>query len=92
LKELEEIIKDFNTKNQKHKKILKLFADKSIFIFQFLRIFKVNRDFIEAKSEFYNFYDEIIEDFLVTKYYDAIRNYLTKKDFSKEKIKLNFNC
>ena len=92
LKELEEIIKDFNTKNQKHKKILKLFADKSIFIFQFLRIFKVNRDFIEAKSEFYNFYDEIVEDFLVTKYYDAIRSYLTKKDFSKEKIKLNFNC
>ena len=58
-----------------------------------MRIFKADKDKINGELwEFYNIYDEITKGFLVTKYYDAIRNYLTKKDFSEEKIKLNFNC
>ncbi len=92
LEEIEKIFQNFNTKDQEQRKILKSFADKSIFIFQFLRLFKVDKEKIEWDLwDFYHFYDEMVENFLITKHYDAIRNYLTKKDFSEEKIKLKFD-
>ncbi len=88
-----EVIKDnFGTKDKEHRKTLKAFADKAIFIFWFLRIFKVDKDKIDWETgEFYEKYYEFTQKFFVTKYYDAIRNYLTKKDFSEEKIKLKFD-
>lgn len=93
LDEIETILQNFDTKDQEQRKVLKAFADKSIFIFQFLRLFKVDKEKIELDLwDFYHFYDEMVEKFLITKHYDAIRNYLKKKDFSEEKIKLNFNC
>jgi CRISPR-associated protein Cpf1 len=48
----------------------------------------------ESKDKDYDFYNTleyIIIDYPATKWYDAIRNYLTKKPFSEEKIKLNFD-
>lgn len=93
LEEIEKILSDFNRKDKEQRKVLKAFADKTIFIFQFLKLFKVDKEKIDWELwDFYEFYDEMIEKFLITKHYDTIRNYLTKKDFSEEKIKLNFNC
>ncbi|MDR2541681.1 MAG: hypothetical protein LBD11_08320 [Candidatus Peribacteria bacterium] len=41
-------------------------------------------------SDLYNEINRIIAEFPLSKYYDAIRNYLTKKPFSQDKMKLNF--
>jgi CRISPR-associated protein Cpf1 len=57
-----------------------------------LKVFKVKADIGLELSEIYNEIDRIIAEFPLTKQYDAIRNYLTKKPFSEEKMKLNFDC
>lgn len=37
-------------------------------------------------------YDELLEDYPLPKWYDMIRAYLTRKPYSQEKLKLNFDC
>ncbi len=44
----------------------------------------------ETDDLFYDFIDQYFERSVLLKYYNAFRNYLTKKPYSKEKIKLNF--
>jgi CRISPR-associated protein Cpf1 len=44
----------------------------------------------EIDNAFYNKFDEYYNDCEIIKYYNEFRNFLTKKQFSKDKIKLNF--
>jgi CRISPR-associated protein Cpf1 len=75
------------------KDTIKNLGDQAISLLRFLKVFKVQADKIPGEfAEVYNDLDRIIAEFPITKHYDALRNYLTKKPFSQEKIKLNFDC
>ncbi len=95
-KSKEDLIKiqnSFDKNNQEHKTIIKNFADKSIEVLRFIKIFRVDTSKrVEEISDFNKEIDVLIQDFDVTRFYDLIRNYLTKKPFSIEKMKLNFDC
>ena len=78
--------------NKTQKDSIKTLGDQAIFLLRFLKVFKVKADSGLDLSEIYNKIDHIIANFPLTKQYDAIRNYLTKKPFSEEKMKLNFDC
>jgi CRISPR-associated protein Cpf1 len=71
---------------------IKNLGDQAIFLFRFLKVFRVKVDAGLDTSELYNEIDALIDNVPLTKQYDAIRNYLTKKPFSEEKMKLNFDC
>lgn len=48
---------------------------------------------VEKDALFYGTFDPLYEELQhVTNLYDMVRNFCTKKPFSTEKIKLNFNC
>lgn len=75
--------------------IVKNYADASLRIFQLMKYLAIDeRD--ESKitgqldTNFYAELDEYAENFEFIKYYNAFRNFVTKKPFSDEKIKLNF--
>ena len=90
---LEQIIPIFDKKNIKHKKILKVFADRCLQIVNFLKTFKAQQDKVSGElGHFYSSYGEIDINYPISKHYDSIRNYITKKPYSEEKIKLNFDC
>lgn len=102
-KELESLIsqKDFLV-NEKAKVIIKNFADNFLWIYQLGKYFAVEKkrgwdNNYELDSFFYNhinfgfkdkFYDNAYED--IVQKYNLFRNYLTKKPYSEDKWKLNF--
>lgn len=84
----------FSRKKQEIEAI-KNYADASLAIFQMMKYFALNdKDRANAPSqlstEFYARYDEYCKDFEFIKYYNALRNFITKKPFDENKIKLNF--
>ena len=91
---LEKIVDWFDKTNSKHKNNLKLFADKNLDILRYLRLFRVDPSKLiwGELSGLYNDFDKIVEEYPIHKLYDVIRNYITKKPYSADKMKLNFNC
>jgi len=53
-------------------------------------MFQVSDESLDQDDQFYPVLQELIKSYHITKSYDAIRNYLTQKPFSEEKMKLNF--
>jgi CRISPR-associated protein Cpf1 len=45
---------------------------------------------VERDTDFYGLIDEFYKDYMPYKFYNTVRNFLTKKPFSQEKIKVNF--
>lgn len=89
--ELREILENFSITNTKHKEILKKYADASRIPAIMLKYFlakKIEKAGID--TDFYNKLHEILEDYQIFEFYDAIRNFVTKKLESPDKIKLNF--
>lgn len=83
----------FDTQNQHHKNTVKVFGDKTIELLRFLKLWRVDvSKWQQETSDFTKEIDLLIQDFDVNRYYDLIRNYVTKKPFSIEKMKLNFDC
>lgn len=88
-----------NAININNKWILKIYLDNFLFIDRFVHFFDLikwswdNKKIIETDydTNFYWHIDEYSLDFKPFKIYNSIRNYLTKKQHSTEKIKLNFN-
>lgn len=95
LKEAEKL-NSFN-KNKKEIEIVKNYCDISLKIYQMMKYFDLGdkekkgtpTDF---STDFYARFDDYYKDYKFIKYYNAFRNYLTKKLYSEEKIKLNFDC
>lgn len=58
-----------------------------------LKRFRVDADKLGfvPESEFYDILEGVLEDYLLPKRYDMIRNYLSKKPYSEAKLKLNFD-
>jgi len=44
----------------------------------------------DYSTEFYNRFDKYYQDFEFRRYYDAIKNFVTKKPSNEDKIKINF--
>ncbi len=76
--------------------IVKNYADASLRIFQvmkYLALDERDRSKISGMpdTDFYAELDEYVKDFLFIKYYNAFRNFITKKPYNEESIKLNFD-
>lgn len=71
--------------------IIKIFLDDILIFDKFIHFFDKSSEIIDFDYNFYDFLEEYSFDFNPFKVYNSIRNYLTKKNYSTEKIKLNFN-
>lgn len=74
--------------------LIKNYADASLCVFQMMKYIAIDeRDMDKIagiSTDFYAELDEYAKDFKFNKYYNAFRNYITKKPFDTDKIKLNF--
>jgi len=92
-----EKLNSFNKNNKEEIAIVKNYCDSALKIYQMMKYFDLGdkekkgtpTDF---STNFYARFDEYYKDYEFIKYYNAFRNYLTKKPYSEEKIKLNFDC
>jgi len=84
--------KSFRKEDQEQKNIIKEFCDAALEVYRMIKYFYIDRsqNSVEVDPIFYNILDPILDDCSVYQYYNEIRNYLTKKPFSQDKIKLNF--
>jgi hypothetical protein len=88
---LHNILKNFSISKKNDREILKKYADESripAIMAKYFLAKKMEKSGIDA--EFYNELHTILEDYKIVEYYDAIRNFITKKLESPEKMKLNF--
>ena len=98
-KELKNKLDDFEKEDAKT--AIKNYADEVLHIYQIAKYFAVEKkrvwlDYYECDPLFYNhnehgyeiFYNDAYEE--IVQVYNKLRNYLTKKPFSQEKWKLNF--
>ncbi len=88
-------LKTFSRKNKEDIAIIKNYADAALCVFQLLKYLALDdKDRKNAPGQlstnFYARYDEYYKDFEFIKYYNAFRNFITKKPFDEDKIKLNF--
>ncbi len=90
-KELLKILPSFDKEKSEHKEILKNFADESRIPFMMLKYFLAKKIHnTETDSEFYNDIDAVFQDCEIFTNYDPIRNFITKKIITSDKMKLNF--
>jgi hypothetical protein len=98
LKETEKInwgnLSQKNKKEELYKKEIekvKQYADVSLDIYQMLKYFVLGgKDAPIGSDLFYGEFNDYYQDLEFSRYYNALRNYITKKSFSLDKIKLNF--
>jgi len=96
-KDLEKEAENLNSFSRKKEEItvVKNYCDASLRIYQMMKYFaleaKKQEDIpSDFSTEFYNRFDEYYKDFEFVRYYNAIRNFVTKKPSNKDKIKINF--
>lgn len=75
--------------------VVKNYADASLRVFQLMKYLAIDeRDkgkiTGQLNTDFYAQLDEYAKDFEFIKYYNAFRNFVSKKPFNENKIKLNF--
>src|SRR3989338_7861252 len=75
--------------------VIKNYADAGLGIFQMMKFFSLDdKDRKntpgQLSTNFYAEYDGYYKDFEFIKYYNEFRNFITKKPFDEDKIKLNF--
>lgn len=81
---------------EKQIEIIKNYLDSNLNIFRMMKYFALEKgkENLEAKYEnnenFYNEFKKFYLDNEIITYYNEFRNFLTKKPFSQDKIKLNF--
>ena len=96
-KDLVEQAESLNSFSRKKEEIIlvKNHCDAALRIYQMMKYFaleaKKQDDIpLDYSTEFYNRFNEYYQDFKFIRYYDAIRNFVTKKPSNEDKIKLNF--
>ncbi len=96
--ELQKVLNwNFNKSNSEHKQLIKDYLDTVIEIEKLLRIFSIwkgkEQEELELPNkdiQFYNYLQEYL-DLEIHKFYNAVRNYLTKKHYLVDKIRLYFD-
>ncbi|MFA6679734.1 MAG: type V CRISPR-associated protein Cas12a/Cpf1 [Candidatus Methanomethylophilaceae archaeon] len=77
--------------NESEIQALKSFLDSMMYLLHMMKPFYVRED-ADRDLGFYSEFDEVYESFsALIPLYNKIRNYVTKKPFNMEKIKLNFS-
>lgn len=103
-KNFENILHNFNPDRilQEDKVVIKNFSDCVLTIYQMAKYFAVEKKrawntdyeldvfYTDPENGYLKFYDNAYEE--IVQLYNKIRNYLTKKPYSEEKWKLNFEC
>ena len=71
-----------------------MLLDNALYAYRMLKWFKVvtSKLGFVPEGEFYPSLDQLLQDYPLPKWYDMIRNYLTRKPYSQAKLKLNFDC
>ncbi len=73
---------------------VKNYADAALRIYQMMKYLALDEldmaKLTDISTEFYAQLEPYAKDFQLIKYYNAFRNYITKKPFDENKIKLNF--
>lgn len=78
-------------KTEDNKKIIKDKLDSVMDLFHKIKLLEVKDVGIQLESAFYSDFDSIIDELSVfVKLYNKVRNFATKKPYSVDKIKLNF--
>ncbi|MFH1255556.1 MAG: type V CRISPR-associated protein Cas12a/Cpf1, partial [bacterium] len=78
------------------KEKIKNYSDSALAIYQIMKYFALEKgkknleNDYEIDAEFYNKYNNAINEAKTWLYYNEFRNFLTKKPFNEDKIKLNF--
>jgi hypothetical protein len=80
-------IKTFSKKE--HTQFIKEICDAFLSIERMVKFHRV-KEAHEKDDSFYSIIDLYLQETTLNKYYDAFRNYLTKKPFDENKVKLNF--
>ncbi len=88
-------LQSFSKESKKDRAIVKNYSDSALRIFQMSKYFLLSdknqkETPLVLSQEFYSYYDQYYQDFDFIKYYNAFRNYITKKPYNTDKIKLNF--
>lgn len=80
--------------NQDHKNLVKMLFDGILAMYRQIKWFRVDVDKLWFVPEwgFYQDMEQLLTDYPFPKWYDMMRNYLTKKPYSEQKLKLNFDC
>jgi hypothetical protein len=90
---LKKVINSFDPKNEAQKTLVKDFADSALNLIRMAKYFQVKESEVAGtNAHFYNSLAEILESYPCIKWYDTIRNFLTKKPYNQDKLKLNFEC
>ncbi len=79
--------KEFNKKD--HTRLIKKICDSFLAIERMIKYHGVGEE-NEKDDVFYETVDAYVQETVLNQYYNAFRNHLAKKSFSKNKIKLNF--
>ncbi|MDD4530865.1 MAG: type V CRISPR-associated protein Cas12a/Cpf1, partial [Candidatus Gracilibacteria bacterium] len=87
------------TKKEEQIGIIKDYCDGVLNLYRMMKYFALEKDKTLLRNEsdyktddaFYNEFDEYYNDYEIIKYYNEFRNFLTKKPYSKDKVKLNFD-
>ena len=80
--------------SDEEKNRIKKYLDNLLDYYHYCRPLILKEDFMLPKDElFYGTFAPLMEQFgSITAFYDKVRNYVTKKPYSTDKIKLNFQC
>lgn len=93
---IEELLLEKFEKTENQVEIIKNYFDSVLSLYKMTKYFALEKgknkvENLETDNDFYNDYNIYYNDFEIWKDYNLVRNYLTKKQVSKEKFKLNFN-
>ena len=76
--------------NQQEAEKIKVRLDNIMDIYHWMKMFFVDEE-VEKETDFYSEIDDIYEELSpLTSLYNRVRNYVTQKPYSQEKMKLNF--
>jgi low affinity Fe/Cu permease len=88
--------REIENKLQTQANLAKLFLDSCMNLWQSVKIFEITKKFeklyqnYSIEEDFYELVTPFADDYQLSRLYDKIRNFSTKKSFSTEKFKINF--
>lgn len=89
---IEKIDLPVDLKTEDNKKIIKDKLDSVMDLFHRIKLLEVKDVGVQLESTFYSVFDSIVDELsLFVKLYNKVRNFATKKPYSVDKIKLNFD-
>ena len=94
--QIEKLLWEKFEKSEAQVEVIKNYFDSVLSLYKMTKYFALEKwkkkvENLETDNNFYNDFYEYYQDFEIWKDYNRVRNYITKKQVSTEKFKLNFN-